>query len=119
MLIAEDHEDSRDALQTLLEAYGYAVHVATNGREAVARAIATRPQIIIMDIMMPIMDGMDATRELRATPGFEATPIIAMTAMEGARYPVLVAGCSDYVPKPIDVRSFLEKLRQWTGVRNG
>lgn len=115
VLIAEDHEDSRDALRTLLEAFGYRVHVATNGREAVERALATQPDLILMDMMMPEVDGLQATRTLRATPGFRQVPIVAVTAMEGARDQVKAAGCDDIVAKPLDVRLFLERVRVWTG----
>lgn len=115
VLIAEDHEDSRDALRTLLEAFGYRVHVATNGREAIERALATQPDLILMDIMMPEVDGFQATRTLRATPGFRQVPIVAVTAMEGARDQVMAAGCDDMVTKPLDVRVFLERVRVWTG----
>lgn len=113
VLIAEDHEDSRDALRTLLDAFGYRVHVATNGREAVERALAVRPDLILMDMMMPEVDGFQATRILRTHEDFARVPIIALTAMEGARERVLEAGCSDFVAKPIDVRTFLEKVRAW------
>lgn len=115
VLIAEDHEDSRDALRTLLEAFGYRVHVAANGREAIERALATQPDLILMDIMMPEVDGFQATRTLRATPGFRQVPIVAVTAMEGARDQVTAAGCDDMVTKPLDVRVFLERVRTWTG----
>lgn len=113
VLIAEDHEDSRDALRTLLDAFGYRVHVATNGREAIERALAVQPDLVLMDIMMPEVDGFQATRALRASPAFRQVPIIALTAMEGARERVLEAGCDDFVGKPIDVRTFLEKVRAW------
>ena len=113
VLIAEDHDDSRDALGTLLDAFGYRVVFATNGAEAVERALAALPNLILMDMMMPRVDGFAATRALRADARFEAVPIIAITAMEGARGDVLAAGCDDVVVKPIDVRAFLEKVREW------
>jgi CheY-like chemotaxis protein len=104
VLIAEDHEDSRDALCTLLAATGY---------EAVAEARARRPDLILMDMMMPGMDGLEATRTLRADPDFPQVPIVAVTAMEGAREHVLAAGCDDWVSKPIDIRSFLARIPGW------
>lgn len=113
VLIAEDHEDSRDALGTLLDAFGFRVLVATNGREAVETALAEQPDLVLMDMMMPEVDGFEATRTLRAAPEFRQVPIIALTAMEGARERVMEAGCDDFVSKPIDVRSFLEKVRGW------
>lgn len=113
VLIAEDHEDSRDALRTLLEAFGYTVRIAANGFEAVADARAHHPDLILMDMMMPGMDGLEATRTLRADPEFPRIPIVAVTAMEGARERVLEAGCDDWVAKPIDIRAFLARLPVW------
>jgi two-component system cell cycle response regulator DivK len=113
VLIAEDHEDSRDALRTLLDAFGFRVVEAGNGREAVERALAERPDVILMDMMMPYVDGFQATREIRAVEDLRGVPILAITAMEGARQRVLDAGCDDLVPKPIDVRAFLEQVRAW------
>jgi CheY-like chemotaxis protein len=114
VLIAEDHEDSRDALRTLLDAFGYRVVEASNGRQAVERALAERPDLILMDMMMPHVDGFQATREIRAVEGLRGVPIVALTAMEGARERVMQAGCDDMVPKPLDVRAFLDKVRVWT-----
>jgi CheY-like chemotaxis protein len=113
ILVAEDHPDSRDALCALLEAYGYRVAVAENGRQAVEQAVAVHPDLILMDIMMPGLDGLQATRILRSRKGFESTPIIALTAMEGARERVREAGCDAYFPKPIDVHSFLKMVGDW------
>jgi CheY-like chemotaxis protein len=113
VLIAEDHEDSRDALRTLLDAFGYRVHVATNGRQAVEMARATNPDLVLMDIMMPEVDGLEATRTLRADAAFRQVPIIALTAMEGARDQVMAAGCDDFMSKPLDVRTFLDRVRTW------
>jgi two-component system, cell cycle response regulator DivK len=113
ILIAEDHADSREALRTLLEVHGFAVDTAPDGRQAVDQATAVQPDLIIMDIMMPRMDGFEATRQLRANPRFRQVPILALTAMEGAREMVLAAGCDDYMSKPIDVRRFVERVRSW------
>ncbi|HEY0305729.1 MAG TPA: response regulator [Longimicrobiales bacterium] len=110
ILIVEDHRDSREALKALFEAFGYQVTEATNGRDAVQAAFTERPNLILMDIMMPEMDGFDATRRIRALPGFARTPIIAVTAMEGARELALQAGMSDYVRKPVDIRGLLKKV---------
>ncbi|HEU4454880.1 MAG TPA: response regulator [Longimicrobium sp.] len=113
VLIAEDHEDSRDALKTLLDALGYRVHEAATGAQAVEQARLHRPDLILMDMMMPHVDGFQATRMLRADPDFREVPIIAVTAMEGARPAVLDAGCDDLVTKPVDIRSFIDKVRVW------
>lgn len=113
ILIAEDHADSLDALRTLLEALGYRVHVASNGREAVERALEIRPDVILMDMMMPEMDGFEATRTLRSSATFPRVPIIAVTAMEGVRDDVLAAGCSDWLGKPVRVPALLQKMEEW------
>ena len=113
ILIVEDHLDSREALRALFEAFGYQVMEAMNGREAVEAAVRERPDIILMDIMMPEIDGCDATRMIRAIPGLESTPIIAVTAMEGADKLALEAGMSDYVRKPVDIHGLLAKVSGW------
>jgi len=115
VLIAEDHADSRDALRALLEAFGYRVFTAGDGHEAVAEARAHHPDLILMDMMMPGMDGMEATRTLRADPDFPRIPIVAVTAMEGSRERVLSAGCDDWVAKPINIRAFLARVPEWLG----
>ena len=112
VLIVEDHLDSREALRALLEAFGYVVVLAANGKEAVEAALTTSPDLILMDIMMPVMDGFEAMRQLRLLRATAATPIIAVTAMEGAHELALHAGATDYVRKPIDIRALLAKLRQ-------
>ena len=114
VLIAEDHEDSRDALRTLLDAFGYRVLEAGNGREAVELAVAERPDLILMDMMMPQVDGFQATREIRTHAELGDVTIVALTAMDGARADVLAAGCNDLVIKPIDVRPFLDRVHAWT-----
>jgi CheY-like chemotaxis protein len=113
ILVAEDHLDSRDALRALLEAFGYRVLVAVNGREAVDIALRRRPDLILMDIMMPELDGFEATRELRRHAETHATPIIAVTAMEGAHQLAIQAGANDYVRKPVDIRRLVAKVHDW------
>ena len=113
ILIVEDHLDSREALTALFEAFGYEVVGATNGREAIIRAQSDRPDLILMDIMMPEIDGFDAARAIRATPGCEQIPIIAVTAMDEARDLALQAGMTDYVRKPVDIHGLLAKVNVW------
>lgn len=110
ILIVEDHFDSREALTALFQAFGYAVIEATNGREAVSRALLSQPDLILMDIMMPEVDGFDAARAIHATPGLEQVPIIAVTALDDARDLALQAGMADYVRKPIDIHGLLAKV---------
>lgn len=113
ILVAEDHLDSRDALRALLEAFGYQVVVAVNGRQAVDLALESGPDLILMDIMMPELDGFEATRELRRHERTAQTPIIAVTAMEGAHQLALQAGANDYVRKPVDIRGLVAKVHNW------
>ena len=113
ILIVEDHRDSREALRALFEAFGYQVTEACNGREAVEIAQLAQPHLIIMDIMMPELDGFDASRRIRMIPGHECTPIIAVSAMEDAHELALQAGMSDYVRKPVDIRGLLNKVSGW------
>ena len=110
ILVAEDHLDSRDALRALLEAFGYEVVVAVNGRQAVELAVSEAPDLILMDIMMPELDGFEATRTLRRDARTASLPIIAVTAMEGAHQLAIQAGANDYVRKPIDIRGLIAKV---------
>jgi CheY-like chemotaxis protein len=110
ILIAEDHLDSRDAMRALLEAFGYRVLVAVNGRQAVELAVHEHPDLILMDVMMPELDGFGATRELRMNQATANTPIIAVTAMEGACDLALQAGANDFVRKPVDIRRLVDKV---------
>jgi CheY-like chemotaxis protein len=113
ILIAEDHFDSREALGALLEAFGFCVVPAVNGAQAVALARERRPDVILMDIMMPELDGFEATRRLRGFPETRDIPIITLTALDGARQLALDAGANDFLPKPINSGVLLEKLRNW------
>ena len=111
ILIAEDHADSRDAMRALLEAFGFGVVIACNGQEALDRALDKAPDLILMDIMMPDMDGFEATRRIRRDKRVSCVPIIAVTAMDGAAPMALEAGADDFVGKPVDIRRLLDKLR--------
>jgi CheY-like chemotaxis protein len=113
ILVAEDHLDSRDALRALLEAFGYRVLVAVDGRQAVEVAISETPDLVLMDIMMPEMDGFEATRALRGDARTANMPIIAVTAMEGAQQLALQAGADDFVRKPVDIRGLVAKVHRF------
>jgi CheY-like chemotaxis protein len=113
ILVAEDHLDSRDALRALLEAFGYHVIVAADGRQAVELAIAEHPDLVLMDIMMPEMDGFEATRLLRGDARTANVPIIAVTAMEGAQQLALQAGADDFIRKPVDIRGLVAKVHRY------
>ena len=105
--------DSREALGALLEAFGFHVVPAVNGREAVELARTRSPDLILMDIMMPELDGFEATRRLRTLPETREIPIITLTAMDGARDLALDAGADDFLPKPINSGALLRKVRNW------
>jgi CheY-like chemotaxis protein len=111
VLIAEDHLDSREALSALLDAFGYHVVAAVNGREVLRLAREIGPDIILMDLMMPEVDGFEATRALRKDPSTRHTPIITLTAMDGARELALQAGADDFLAKPIDSAHLRQKLQ--------
>lgn len=113
ILVAEDHLDSRDALRALLEAFGYRVLEAVNGRQAVEIALLHCPDLILMDIMMPELDGFEATRQLRRHQETHTIPIIAVTAMEGAHQLAIQAGANDYIRKPVDIRRLVAKVHDW------
>ncbi len=104
ILVAEDHPDNREMLMRRLARRGHDVHPAENGREAVDRALALNPDLILMDISMPIMSGIEATRALRATEGGRHMRIIALTAhaMIDARQECVEAGCDAFATKPVD-----------------
>jgi CheY-like chemotaxis protein len=110
ILIAEDHLDSQDALRILLEAASYQVLVASDGRAAIDTALEEVPDLILMDIMMPELDGIEVTRRLRRNQATMSIPIIAVTAMEGGQRLALEAGADDFMPKPIDARMLLRKI---------
>ncbi len=112
ILLVEDNEMNRDMLSRRLLKRGYHVILAVDGGEGVEKALAERPDLILMDMSLPVLDGWDATRRLKATPETEAIPIIGLTAhaMEGDREKALSAGCDDYTTKPIELPRLLEKI---------
>ena len=111
ILLVEDTEDNRFMMHRLLEMDGYIVVEARNGQEAVTIARAEKPQLILMDLSLPVIDGLAATRLLRRIPEFVETPIIAVSAHDTADFKAeaLAAGCNSYITKPIDF-SELEEL---------
>lgn len=113
ILLVEDHLDSREALCALLEAFGFTVVEARNGLEALELARSSPPDLVLMDIMMPELDGFEATRRLRGFPETRQIPIITLTAMEGARAKALEAGADDFLAKPINSGQLLEKVKDW------
>jgi CheY-like chemotaxis protein len=112
ILLVEDDELSRDMLARLLARRGYKTLVAINGRQAVALAKSETPDLILMDLSMPVMDGWAAAQTLKADPDTAAIPIIGVTAnaLAGDRENALRAGCDDYDTKPIDFNRLLIKI---------
>jgi CheY-like chemotaxis protein len=104
VLLVEDTEDNRFMMRRLLEMAGYRVVEATNGEEAVRFAESERPQLILMDLSLPVIDGLAATRAIRKLNGFRETPIVAVSAHDTSDFQAeaLAAGCNSYITKPID-----------------
>jgi two-component system, cell cycle response regulator DivK len=102
ILIAEDFEDARDLYKDYLEFSGFTVETATNGREAIALATSLQPDLILMDASMPVLDGWQATRELKANPATKHIPVLALTAhaFDDARQEARSSGCDGFVTKP-------------------
>ena len=111
VLLVEDTEDNRFMMRRLLEMSGYEVVEATNGEEAVRLAETARPHLILMDLSLPVIDGLAATRAIRKLDGFGNVPIVAVSAHDSSDFQTdaLKAGCDSYITKPIDF-SHLELL---------
>lgn len=115
ILIAEDHPDNREMLTRRLERRGYEVHVAENGAEAVEKAKQISPDLILMDISMPVMSGIEATRALRQNPDVAGVKIVALTAhaMDSARRECMDAGCDDFATKPVDFAGLMTLIERY------
>ena len=114
VLLVEDNEMNRDMLSRRLLRQGFEVAVAVDGQAGVDAARASRPDIVLMDMSLPVLDGWEATRQLKASPETRGIPVIALTAhaMAGDRQQALDAGCDDYDTKPIELPRLLEKMRR-------
>ena len=112
ILIVEDDELNRDSLRRPLRRRGFEIVLAVDGEDGVATAQAEAPDLILMDMSLPVVDGWEATRRLKADPAVRATPIIALTAhaMSSDRDKALAAGCDDFDTKPIDLDRLLPKI---------
>ena len=119
ILLVEDNEMNRDMLSRRLERRGYEVVIAVDGQQGVDLAQSTHPDLILMDMSLPLIDGWEATRQLKAKEGVKGTPIIALTAhaMSGDREKALEAGCDDYDTKPIELPRLLGKIEALLGTR--
>jgi CheY-like chemotaxis protein len=112
ILLVEDNEMNRDMLSRRLARRGHEVSIAIDGREGVAKARDERPELILMDISLPELDGWEATRLLRADASTASIPVIALTAhaMESDRLRSLEVGCDDYDTKPVELQRLLDKI---------
>jgi CheY-like chemotaxis protein len=112
LLLVEDNEISRDLLSRRLKKRGYEVITACDGRQAVACAQGGSPDLILMDLAMPVMDGLDATRMLRRKRETSTIPVIALTAhaLPADRARALAAGCDEYETKPVEIEHLIRKI---------
>src|SRR3974390_2781383 len=115
ILVVEDHEDNRQILRVLLGSAGYQMIEAHDGETALTTAASERPDLILMDIQLPGLDGYEATRRIKADPALRAIPIIVVTsyALSGAAVKAREAGCDAYVTKPFSPRALLAKIREY------
>ena len=115
ILVIEDQEDNRAILRDLLTASGYALIEATDGAAGVTMAAAEKPDLILMDIQMPVMDGYEATRRIKADPALKAIPVIAVTsyALSGDEAKTRAAGCDGYIAKPYSPRALLALIKSF------
>ena len=119
ILLVEDHEEIWDFLSRRLKRRGYDVTVATDGQAGVDQARALQPQIVLLDMNLPVLDGWSAARKMKDNPATAGIPIIALTAhaMSGDREKALAAGADDYHPKPIDFSGLLAQIEALVGAK--
>ncbi|UBF25796.1 response regulator [Kovacikia minuta CCNUW1] len=117
ILLVEDNEMNRDMLSRRLERKGHQVLIAVDGEQGVTIACSEIPDLILMDMSLPILDGWEATRKLKAMPATQMIPIIALTAhaMAGDREKCITAGCDDYDTKPVEFPRLLGKIQAFLG----
>ena len=117
ILLVEDNEMNRDMLSRRLQKKGFEVVMALDGKQGVEMAASEKPDLILMDMSLPEIDGWEATRRIKADPATNAIPIIALTAhaMTGEREKALEAGCNDFDTKPVELPRLLEKINALLG----
>jgi two-component system, cell cycle response regulator DivK len=117
VLLVEDHEEISDFLSRRLKRRGHQVSLATDGQQAVERARSEAPDVILLDMNLPVMDGWTAARLIKGSPEGARLPIIALTAhaMAGDKEKAIAAGCDDYHPKPVDFAHLLAQIDHLTG----
>jgi len=121
ILLVEDNELNRDMLSRRLTRQGYRVVTAADGGEALARARDSAPDLILMDLSLPVIDGWEATRRLKADDATRRIPVIALTAhaMSGDREQAMAAGCDDFDTKPVELPRLLQKIAALLGEQGG
>jgi CheY-like chemotaxis protein len=117
ILLVEDNEMNRDMLARRLKRRGFEIVCAVDGSEAIEMATSSHPDLILMDMSLPVLDGWEATRRIKENPASQAIPIVALTAhaMEGEREKALDAGCDEYDTKPVEIDRLLRKIEQFLG----
>ena len=117
VLLVEDNEMNRDMLSRRLQRKGFEVAIAVDGQAGVDMDTSESPDIILMDLSLPIMDGWEATRQIKANSSLNGIPVIALTAhaMQGDEEKALQAGCNDYDTKPVNFKRLLEKMQKLLG----
>ena len=117
ILLVEDHDMAREIMQRRLEREGYRVETAQTGKESLEKIRNISPDLVLMDMSMPMIDGWEATRRIKADPELKRIPVMALTAnaIEGDRERCLSAGCDDYETKPVDFERLLKKIRLHVG----
>jgi CheY-like chemotaxis protein len=117
ILLVEDNEMNRDMLSRRLTRRGFEVIFAVNGQEGVDLAVSERPDIILMDLSLPVLDGWEATRRVKADDATRSVPIIGLTAhaMSGDREKAIEAGCDDYDTKPVEIERLIDKIQRLLG----
>ena len=115
ILVVEDQPDNRQIIRDMLARTDYEITEAENGEAALAAIAKRRPDLILLDIQLPIMDGYTAVRRIKADPTLQSIPIIAVTsyALNGEEKKARAAGCDDYMPKPFSPRQLLAKIRHY------
>jgi CheY-like chemotaxis protein len=121
VLVVEDHDDTRRMLRTILEMENFSVLEAVDGADAFRLALKERPDIILMDLTLPVIDGVTATREIRKQRTIGKTPIIFLSgrAEPAGRQAAFAAGCDEFVVKPINIDDVLSLIRRWLLQRDG
>ena len=117
ILLAEDHEMAREIMQRRLEREGYRVEIAQTGKECLEKVTELLPSLVLMDMSMPMIDGWEATKRIKAEDSLRRIPVLALTAnaIDGDRERCMAAGCDDYETKPVDFDRLLKKIRLLLG----